>query len=241
MNNNSKKYNNFNAQCLFDKFSARYRPEYKNMFKRADLKQWLKLYCKSELFLKFIFMLIATLLIHFFSRQGGFLYWLIYIGWLLTFLVVSVTDYWSDYRVQEKIIANDLLDEIFAEEKIDLNEDSLSKIIKASRHIGDKESRIFREIKISGLWANTKSLSIGFLGFILGHSQKIVTEGNVPALLRIFLALFLLVQCVSFLFYSVSKIDRRPADLYVQILKDKKLTLDLKKCPTATRTRMTEK
>lgn len=112
----------------------------------------------------------------------------------------------------------------------------MDKLIKSSQDVGSRESRIFMELRKSNLYLNIKSLIIGFLGIILGYFSSIITKGNIDNFMEnigyvfiIFILTILYLLCFYILYYSIIKTRNRTVDLYIQILKDKKLTLDLRK------------
>lgn len=237
MSNEINEYNNLNPQYLYLEFEVKYNDKYKFTSKKYwdDFKTWFKSYYKSELFVFFIIILISTSLCSF-IYEGNNLYKIIYVFWMPTFLICSIIDYYLDFKIEEKIIANKSVDEIFLKEKIEINKDNLDKLIKSSQDVGSRESRIFMELRKSNLYLNIKSLIIGFLGIILGYFSSIITKGNIDNFMEnigyvfiIFILTILYLLCFYILYYSIIKTRNRTVDLYIQILKDKKLTLDLRK------------
>ncbi|HEN9179181.1 TPA: hypothetical protein U9G51_001009 [Streptococcus agalactiae] len=237
MSNEINEYNNLNPQYLYLEFEVKYNDKYKFTSKKYwdDFKTWFKSYYKSELFVFFIIILISTSLCSFIYK-GNNLYKIIYVFWMPTFLICSIIDYYLDFKIEEKIIANKSVDEIFLKEKIEINKDNLDKLIKSSQDVGSRESRIFMELRKSNLYLNIKSLIIGFLGIILGYFSSIITKGNIDNFMEnigyvfiIFILTILYLLCFYILYYSIIKTRNRTVDLYIQILKDKKLTLDLRK------------
>lgn len=237
MSNEVEKYDNLSPQNLYEKFEVQYNNRYEDTSKIFwdDFKTWFKSYYKSELFTFLIIILISIFLCSPICK-GHRLYKAIYILWMLTFLICSITDYFLDFKIQEKIIANKSVDEIFLNEQIEVNSDNLDELIKFSQYVGDRESRVFMELKKSNLYLNIKSLIIGFLGIILGYLSSIITKGNmddfmenIEYLFVIFLLMLLYLSCFYIMYYSIIKTRTRKVDLYIQILKDKKLTLDLRR------------
>lgn len=237
MNNEVEKYDNLSPQNLYEKFEVEYNNRHEDTSKMFwdDFKTWFKSYYKSELFTFLIIILISTFLCSFMYKGNG-LYKTIYVLWVPTFLICSIIDYFLDFKIQEKIIANKSVDEIFLNEQIEVNSDNLDELIKLSQYVGDRESRVFMEFKKSNLYLNIKSLIIGFLGIILGYLSSIIIEGNIDDFMEnigylfvIFLLLILYLSCFYIMSYSIIKNRNRTVDLYIQILKDKKLTLDLRK------------
>ncbi|MGS4713406.1 hypothetical protein [Peptoniphilus sp. HMSC062D09] len=237
MSNEINEYNNLNPQYLYLEFEVKYNDKYKFTSKKYwdDFKAWFKSYYKSELFVFFIIILISTSLCSFIYK-GNNLYKIIYVFWMPTFLICSIIDYYLDFKIEEKIIANKSVDEIFLKERIEINKDNLDKLIKSSQDVGSRESRIFMELRKSNLYLNIKSLIIGFLGIILGYFSSIITKGNIDNFMEnigyvfiIFILTILYLLCFYILYYSIIKTRNRTVDLYIQILKDKKLTLDLRK------------
>lgn len=237
MNNEINEYNNLNPQYLYFEFEAKYSDKYRLTSKkyRDNFKKWFKSYYKSELFEFFIFFLISTSLCSFIDK-GNNLYKIIYVFWMSTFFICSIIDYYLDFKIEEKIIANNTVDEIFSKEKIEINKDNLDKLIKCSQDVGSRESRIFMELKKSNLYLNIKTLIVGFLGIIFGYFSSITTKGstdnfiqNIGYVFIIFVLEILCLLCLYILYYSIIKTRNRTVDLYIQILKDKKLTLDLRK------------
>lgn len=236
MSNETNKYNNLNPQYLYFEFEGIYNDKYKLTSKKYwdDFKTWIKSYYKSELFAFLIIILISTCLCSF-IYHGNNLYKIIYIFWVPTFLLCSIIDYYLDFKIEEKIIANKIVDEIFLKEKIKVNKDNLDKLIKSSQDVGSRELRIFMELSKSNLYLNIKSLIIGFLGLILGYFSSVITKGNInnstenlEYVFRIYISTILFLLCFYILHYSIIKLKNRTVDLYIQILKDKKFTLDLK-------------
>ncbi|HEO4250411.1 TPA: hypothetical protein VAY22_000995 [Streptococcus agalactiae] len=237
MSNEINEYNNLNPQYLYLEFEVKYNDKYRFTSKKYwdDVKTWFKSYYKSELFVFFIIILISTSLCSFIYK-GNNLYKIIYVFWIPTFLICSIIDYYLDFKIEEKIIANKSVDEIFLKEKIEINKDNLDKLIKSSQDVGSRESRIFMELRKSNLYLNIKSLIIGFLGIILGYFSSIITKGNIDNFMEnigyvfiIYILTILYLLCFYILYYSIIKTRNRTVDLYIQILKDKKLTLDLRK------------
>lgn len=237
MNNEVEKYDNLSPQYLYERFEVEYNNRYEDTSKKFwdDFKSWFKSYYKSELFAFFIIILISTFLCSFMYKENGF-YKTIYILWVSTFLVCSIIDYFLDFKIQEKIIANTSVDKVFLNERIEVNSDNLDELIKLSQCVGDRESRVFMELKESNFYLHVKSLFIGFLGIILGYLSSIITKGNMDDFMKnigylfvIFLLMLLYLSCFYIMYYSIIKTRTRKVDLYIQILKDKKLTLDLRR------------
>lgn len=241
MSNQVDKYCNLNSQLLYDKFEARYNIKYKSIAKKCfdDFKLWFKSYFKSELFVFFIIILISTL-ICFFIYKFNSIYKIMFACWIPTFCICSIIDYCLDFKTEEKIIADKSINEVFLEEGIEITKENLDELIKSSEHVANRESRIFRELRESKLYTNTKSLISGFLGVILVCFSSIITKGsedefieNIQYLCIICVLAILYMECFYIMYYLMIKTSRRKNDLYIQILKDKKLTLDLRRtCET---------
>ncbi len=237
MSKEINKYDNLNPQYLYCEFEVKYNNEYMCTSKKhwRDLKIWIKAYCKSELFAFFIIVLISTFLCSFIFVANN-LYKIIYIFWMPTFLICSIIDYYLDFKIEEKTIASKSVDEILKKEKIEINKDNLDKLIKSSQDVGSRESRIFMELRKSNLYLNIKSIITGFLGIILGYFASIITKENIDNFMRnieyvfiICILIILYMLCLYILYYLVIRTRNRTVDLYIQILKDKKLTLELRK------------
>lgn len=104
---------------------------------------------------------------------------IIYLIWIPTFLICSIIDYYSDFKIDEKIISNNIIDEILQENKIEISKNNLDELIKASECVGSKEVRFLLELKKSGLYLNTKSLIICFLGMVLGYFSSTINKFNI--------------------------------------------------------------
>lgn len=233
MDYNIYKYENLNAQFLFDKFKEKYDEKCKCANKKYmnNFNNWIKSYYKSNLVIIFMIILIASLTCFIFHKENLF-FRVTFLFSLITFFILSMIDYYLDFNEENKIVANNIINEIICEENILVNKENLDELIKESVKVGSRESRIFKEIKSSHFYNIIKSSIVGFIGVLLGYITSNLSKSNIEEfdknvefLFTIFIFIFYYISCFYTMYLSITKAMERHANLYIQILKDKKLTL----------------
>ncbi|MDO5047770.1 MAG: hypothetical protein Q4D88_04400 [Anaerococcus sp.] len=228
-------YINLNSQYLFNKFKIEYDKKYKSNNDKSsnDLKSWLRSYCKSDLVSDFILVLISTFIGSLFFK-GSTVHKYIYIASIPIFILLSLLDYYLDFSSEEKTIANEVIDQIFSEEGIVVSEQKLDTIIKNSKDVGSRKTRIFNQIKTSKLYTTITTILGGFLGIILGYFTSYLSNSSENKIVQNLVdlsILFFLVALYFMIFYilylSITKAREKYKNLYIQVLEDKKLTLIL--------------
>lgn len=233
MDYNIYKYENLNAQLLFDKFKEKYVEKCKHDNKKCmnNFNNWIKSYYKSNLVIFFMIILMFVLTCCLFHKENIF-YRITFLFSLITFFILSMIDYYLDFNDENKIVANNIINEIIFEENILINKENLDELIKESMKVGSRASRIFKEIKSSHFYNIIKSSIVGFIGVLLGYITSILSKSNMEEFEENILSLFITFIFIFFnilffymIYLSITKSMEIHLNLYIQVLKDKKLTL----------------
>ena len=231
-----EKYNNFNAQMFYEKFEQEYKKKLFDKYKRKIItypfKEWVKKYIKSGIFEFLVLTLVALLLSSFIVKGMHYKYTLC--SWVPIFLLCTICYYCSTFSEEEKKIADSVLDEMMKDGGINKTETSLEKIINASINVGDQRLRLLATLKESGIYQYFKSVFLTFSGIVIGFISSELTKEGMEYASKTFLYLFYVILQISFyficfyiLFYYFVKTLNRIYFLYIEVLKDKSLTIGI--------------
>lgn len=131
----------------------------------------------------------------------------------------------STFSEKEKIECNNIINEIFTEKNINVNSESLEKIINETLNEGVECIKIYKRI-------NNKFNLFGYT-IIVGAISSIFTAltTNENLIMQVFEKIFPLLVAFIMSYYIiliVFKIFYRKYYLYIQVLKEKQLTLVIK-------------
>lgn len=233
-------YNNLNAQDLYDKFEKKYKEKYNEKYNSPDKKdlpgywKWLKHYFKLELTqISVIVLLVIVVLYKFFKKPLP--YWTMFILVIIFFVLGYVADLFFGFSSIEKLLAEKTIDEIFEEEKINLTEKILERIINDSRNVASREGNIFREVKKIVVNSTSKAVIYSFFGIIAAYitfiNQKSSVEQffkDLDLMFKMYFIIFVILVVIFTVIYCIGKNANRKKELYLEVLEDKRLTLCLK-------------
>lgn len=230
-------YKNFNEQIFYEKFHEKYIQAY-NAFckenKKANLNGWkyrIPNLIKSEVFVFYLFIFLSILVAFFFNKIDRSYSYIFILGVLslLIFLCISVS---IDFKNEEKCIANEVLDQLFQEENISVTESFLDKLINSSENIGSKSLRILKAFKKTHFYDYFRSVVLTVVGIYIGVFSSELPNSEIVQFFRMSTQLFDVIFLLSYIylffyginyyfFLSINKLSY----LYLEVLKDKKLTL----------------
>lgn len=229
-------YGNLNAQDLYDKFEKKYNENYFSADKKylPNYWKWLINYLKLEVPIIALIVLLVTVVLYYLLNKP-LLYRTIIFVFIMFIVLGFVADRFFSFSSIEKVLAESTIDEIFDEEKINLTEKNLKKIIKASRNVASREGNISREIKKIVVNSSSKAIVYSFFGVIVAYITFLNKKSSVEQffkdlgpLFKLYFVIFVILAIISTFIYCLNKITNRRKDLYIEVLEDKRLSLLLR-------------
>lgn len=231
------KYENFNEQVFYEKFHEKYIQKYNSEIKKANLNGWKYIIpnlIKSEVLVFYLCIFLSILVAFFLNKIDRYYSYIFILGVLslLIFLCISVS---IDFKDEEKCIANKVLDQLFKEENISVTESFLDKLINSSENVGSKSLRILKAFKKTHFYAYFRSVVLTVVGIYIGVFSSELPNSEIVQFFRMSTQLFDVIFLLSYIylffyginyyfFLSINKLSY----LYLEVLKDKKLTFVFK-------------
>lgn len=231
------KYPNINLKVIYKEFKEEYNKEIKklNVKKYFSLSfyEWLENYIKSDVALNFIIILISLLICDKFI--GGIrLYRYLLRIYFPVLILCSIMDYSVRYSEKEKLIADFAIEKVLTSNNIKLTSNSFEILVKKSSEIGNEEIKILKQVKDSSIYVLFKKIFLLFSGILIGFiTNEINEEGakkvtqNFSQLFNILLQSFFYIFCFYIIIYYVYTIINRTWSLYLHVLEEKIITIEL--------------
>lgn len=231
------KYPNINLKVIYKEFKEEYNKEIKklNVKKYFSLSfyEWLENYIKSDVALNFIIILISLLICDKFI--GGIrLYRYLLRIYFPVLILCSIMDYSVRYSEKEKLIADFAIEKVLTSNNIKLTSNSFEILVKKSSEIGNEEIKILKQVKDSSIYVLFKKIFLLFSGILIGFiTNEINEEGakkvtqNFSQLFNLLLQSFFYIFCFYIIIYYVYTIINRTWSLYLHVLEEKIITIEL--------------
>ena len=233
------KYPNWNAELLYQKYKEELQRK-KNSKSRVIKKETNKLRILQFFFSDLLLCMLIGLLI-------GFIVTKIFIDKeanlavpvFLILLIVwrGMVNHFKNFREEDKILATEALESMLEENDINCTDNIINEIYQSSVALEDKESSTIKSI-LKGIFAVALSVVLPIsIGIMINGIQLKLEEGKtvlqfmftMKDIMPIGLWIVDSLLVYYLIFYWLSEAFSHELNLYKEILKEKKLTLVLKK------------
>lgn len=175
--------------------------------------------------------------LQFFKNISSNKHHIIFLISIIVFVIYLIGEFIAQsFESHKKELANKAVDEVFKEEEISVTKEKLTGLIEDSQKVGGKLLRIYNETKRILTNASVKALIISFFGFIvtivnlsIEYSKDIDPMYIISMLFELYCIILGILILFLTLGYGIDKFVNFRKNLYLEVLEDKKLTLELKK------------